>query len=164
MAVMKELLAQLEEAARTAYDEAFEEGRKRGIQEAVDALLALFGRTEDDRCEEEPIVEERASEQTGDSQTMVCNRCGRELPVTYEFFRIYKRHGGETPMQPCRECFKKSKQQPLTLSPKRPKGKATLAERFPTCPREDCHMRKDCGLVDKPTECESFMKLHRGEE
>ena len=58
----------------------------------------------------------------------------------------------------------KSKQQPLTLSPKRPKGKATLAERFPTCPREDCHMRKDCGLVDKPTECESFMKLHRGEE
>ena len=97
--------------------------------------------------------------------TMVCKDCGRELPMTEEFFRFQATRSGEMKfIQPCRACLAKK-------SPTLERGgrvykryQQTLAERFPKCPRVDCHMRKKCGLVDRPTECESFMKLHQGEE
>ena len=128
---------------------------------AMETLAARMLFIEEEAAEPEPEPAPEPEPQPS-VPTKVCKDCGRELPATEEFFRIHGRSGN--PMQPCRECFHKSRQQPLTCSPKRPKFGTSLAERFPKCPREDCHMRKGCKLLDKPTECESFMKLHQGEE
>ena len=171
MAVMDEILARFGDAMHSAYDEAFEEGRRHGIKEAVDALLALIGgKVEEVRVDVTPIEPEADAAPTieqlavsaNDGPTLVCKQCGRELPATSEFFRIYKRTG--TVMQPCRECFKGAPFNKARISPKSVRKVVTLKERFPKCPREDCHKRAKCNLVDDPTSCESFMMLHQGEE
>ena len=154
---MSDEMGKLVEQFQKVFNDARRKGYMAAIADMTVALQTLADRMMGVKAAADPETEPQPS-----VPTMVCKDCGRELPATEEFFRIHGRSGN--PMQPCRECFHKSRQQPLTCSPKRPKFGTSLAERFPKCPREDCHMRKGCKLIDKPTECESFMKLHQGEE
>lgn len=154
MSAIDDLTTSLQKALEAARSE----GYMQALADVVDLIYQLSGHNEwREQQQAEPVPEPQP-----DVPTKVCKDCGRELPATEEFFRIHGRSG--KPMQPCRECFHKSRQQPLTCSHNRPKFGTSLAERYPKCPRTECHMRRSCGLIDKPTECESFMKLHEGEE